>query len=192
MCYRLRNGFDVNLTAGLKLNFFIKFPHWIVLKIHAEFPMPCSSIPMLFSGSPVSHFLFYLLFFVVPFTFWSSCIGKSRVVTVSKSQECPKTIPSSPNSAQPPSPTFLNERKCHSENWSSSRQRISEHCWVCDLISHIGHAREKPSPLLKISWKPGTCKPRWDFVELWLVILADTIWSQSLSSFFMVTDACVF
>lgn len=22
MCYRLRNGFDVNLTAGLKLNFF--------------------------------------------------------------------------------------------------------------------------------------------------------------------------
>lgn len=68
--------------------------------------------------------------------------------------ECLKTIPSSPNSARTPSPTFLNERKCHSEIWSSSRQRISEHCLVCDLISHIGHAREKPSPLLKISWNP--------------------------------------
>ena len=195
MCYRLRNGFDVNLTAGLKLNFFIKFPHWIVLKIHAEFPMPCSSIPMLFSGSPVSHFLFYLLFSFSPLPSGRHASGNQESWQFPSLKSVPRQFPLVlTHSAQPPTPTFLNERKCHSENWSSSRQRISEHCWVCDLISHIGHghAREKPSPLLKISWKPGTCKPRWDFVELWLVILADTIWSQSLSSFFMVTDACVF
>lgn len=98
--------------------------------------------------------------------------------------ECLKTIPSSPNSARTPSPTFLNERKCHSEIWSSSSQRISEHCWVCDLISHIGHAREKTFPIIKISWKPGTCKPRWDFVELWLVILKQIQFGPILSLLF--------
>ena len=155
---------------------------------------PCLAVlfqcffPVLWSAT----FFFIYFFSLFPLPSGRHASGNQESWQFLSLKSVPRQFPLVLTQPSPPSPTFLNERKCHSENWSSSRQRISEHCWVCDLISHIGHAREKPSPLLKISWKPGTCKPRWDFVELWLVILADTIWSQSLSSFFMVTDACVF
>lgn len=166
MCCQLRKGFDVNLTTGLKLNFFIKFPHWIVLKIHADFPMPCSPIPMLFSGSPVSHFLFYLLFSLFPLPSGRHASGNQESWQFPSLKSVPRQFPLVLTQPSPPRRLFWTSESVTQKILSSSRQRISEHCWVCDLISHIGHAREKPSPLLKISWKPGTCKPRWDFCRV--------------------------
>lgn len=55
----------------------------------------------------------------------------------------------------------------------------------CVISSHIlAMQGKKPSPLLKTSWKPGTCKPRWDFVELWLVILKQIQFGPILSLLF--------
>lgn len=149
MCYQLRKGFDVNLTTGLKLNFFYQVSSLNSIENTCRISHALQSYSnafFRFSGLPLS---FLSTFFVVPFTIWSSCIGKIKSRDSFQVLECLKTIPSSPNSARTPSPTFLNERKCHSEIWSSSSQRISEHCWVCDLISHIGHAREKTFPIIK-------------------------------------------
>lgn len=184
MCYRLRKGFDVNLTTGLKLNFFIKFPHWIVLKIHAEFPMPCSSIPMLFSGSPVSHFLFYLLFSLFPLPSGRHASGNQESWRFPSLKSVPKQFPLVLTQPSPPRRLFL-----ASESVTRKIDLPVANAFLniagCVISSHIlAMQGKKPSPLLKISWKPGTCKPRWDFVELWLVILKQIQFGPSLSLLF--------
>ena len=155
---------------------------------------PCLAVlfqcffPVLWSAT----FFFIYFFSLFPLPSGRHASGNQESWQFPSLKSVPRQFPLVLTQPSPPRRLFWTSESVTRKILSSNRQRISEHCWVCDLISHIGHAREKPSPLLKISWKPGTCKPRWDFVELWLVILADTIWSQSLSSFFMVTDACVF
>lgn len=67
--------------------------------------------------------------------------------------ECLKTIPSSPNSARTPSPTFLNERKCRKIDLPVANAFLN--IAACVISSHIlAMQGKKPSPLLKISWNP--------------------------------------
>ena len=129
---------------------------------------PCLAVlfqcffPVLWSAT----FFFIYFFSLFPLPSGRHASGNQESWQFPSLKSVPRQFPLVLTQPSPPRRLFWTSESVTRKILSSSRQRISEHCWVCNLISHIGHAREKPSPLLRISWKPGTCKPRWDFCRV--------------------------